>query len=102
MDDMEGKVEGFFVSKILMTFEVKFPVTKFVSTRFPCTLRSSFPLQPYRSLRRRKRSVFLCFLATRVELMTSTQKKMLRYGRDENRPTCLFTLLDPSVRMFKS
>jgi hypothetical protein len=26
-----------------------------------------------------KRSVFLCFLTTRVELMTSTQKKMLRY-----------------------
>ena len=26
-----------------------------------------------------KRSVFLCFLSTRVELMTSTQKKMLRY-----------------------
>ena len=25
-----------------------------------------------------KRSVFLCFLTTRVELMTSTQKKMLR------------------------
>jgi hypothetical protein len=29
--------------------------------------------------------------------MTSTQKKMLRYGRDENWPTCLFTLLDPST-----
>jgi hypothetical protein len=26
-----------------------------------------------------KRSVFLCFLTTRVELMTSTQKTMLRY-----------------------
>jgi hypothetical protein len=26
-----------------------------------------------------KRSVFLCFLTTRVELMTSTQKRMLRY-----------------------
>ena len=26
-----------------------------------------------------KRRVFLCFLTTRVELMTSTQKKMLRY-----------------------
>ena len=26
-----------------------------------------------------KRSVFLCFLSTRVELMTSTQKKMPRY-----------------------
>jgi hypothetical protein len=26
-----------------------------------------------------KRSVFLCFLTIRVELMTSTQKKMLRY-----------------------
>jgi hypothetical protein len=26
-----------------------------------------------------KRSVFLCFLTTRAELMTSTQKKMLRY-----------------------
>jgi hypothetical protein len=27
-----------------------------------------------------KRSVFLCFLTTRVELMTSTQKKMLRFN----------------------
>jgi hypothetical protein len=26
-----------------------------------------------------KRNVFLCFLTTRVEQMTSTQKKMLRY-----------------------
>jgi hypothetical protein len=25
-----------------MTFEVKFPVTKFVSTRFPCTLVASY------------------------------------------------------------
>ena len=30
-----------------------------------------------------KRSVFLCFLNTRVELMTWTQRKMLRYDTIE-------------------
>ena len=85
-----------------MTFEVKFPVTKFVSTRFPCTL---IKLVFHFNRIVAKRSVFLSFLTNidyRVELMTSTQKKTPRYGRDENRPTCLFTLLDPSVRMFKN
>jgi trehalose-6-phosphate synthase len=41
----------------------------------------SLPIKPVFHFNRivAKRSVFLCFLTTRVELMTSTQKKMLRY-----------------------
>jgi hypothetical protein len=76
MADMEGEVEGFFVSSILMTFKVKFRQSKFVSTRFPSTSFTSYWSVAF----------FFFFLTTRVELMTLTQKKMLQYGRDENRP----------------
>jgi hypothetical protein len=69
-----------------MTFKVKFHVTKFVSTRFPCTSVASY------------RSVFLFFLSTRTGTNDfDTKENATIRSRWKSAFTCLFTLLDPSV-----